>query len=120
MPRQTKQKRIILKELEHMKGFFSSDELYSAVKAKDDRIGIATVYRFLKDAKERNVIYSYLCNRRRVYSSEKRSHCHFICENSGKIVHFDVDSLDFLRNKIPGDVNSFQLEVRGVCKECEK
>jgi Fe2+ or Zn2+ uptake regulation protein len=62
-------------------------------------------------------IYSYLCDRRIVYSREKKSHCHFICEKTGKVVHFDVDSLDFLKNKIPGSITSFQLEVKGICKD---
>ena len=41
-----------------------------------------------------------------------------LCEETGKIIHFDVDSLDFLKNKIPGTISSFQIEVRGVCSKC--
>ena len=43
-----------------------------------------------------------------------------ICEETGKVIHFDVDSLDFLKNKIPGSISSFQIEVKGRCKECLK
>jgi Fe2+ or Zn2+ uptake regulation protein len=88
------------------------------VHKKDDRIGIATVYRFLKNLKENNKIFSYTCNRRKIYSKRNTSHCHFVCEKSGKVIHFDVESLDFLKDKIPGTVNSFQIEVKGTCREC--
>ena len=41
-------------------------------------------------------------------------------EETGKVIHFDVDSLDFLKNKIPGSISSFQIEVKGKCEECLK
>lgn len=118
--RNTKQKELIKSELGNIKTFFSADELHHNVRKKDKSIGLATVYRFLNDLKNNGELYSYLCDRRQIYSKEKRSHCHFICEETGKITHFDVDSLDFLKNKLPGSITSFQLEVRGVCNKCSK
>jgi len=112
--RTTKQKQILEEELNKFNSFFSAEDLYQKVKNKN--IGIATVYRFLKDKQ----LYSYICERKKIYSKEKRSHCHFLCEETGKIIHFDIDSLDFLKNKIPGTISSFQLEVKGVCKDCNK
>jgi Fe2+ or Zn2+ uptake regulation protein len=79
------------------------------------------VYRFLKESKKNNELYSYECDRRAIYSKDKRSHCHFICEKTGKIIHFEIDSLDFLKDKIPGSIKSFQIEVRGLCNDhCSK
>lgn len=112
--RKTKQKQILEEELEKIIFFFSAEELHN--KVKDKNIGIATVYRFLKDKQ----LYSYLCDRKKIYSKEKRSHCHFLCEETGKVIHFDISSLDFLKNKIPGTISSFQLEVKGRCKDCQK
>jgi len=117
--RATKQKEVISKELEKIKSFFSADELYHEVKKKDENIGIATVYRFLKDASEKKELYSYTCNRKTVYSKGKKSHCHYECENSGEVIHFDIDNIDFLKGKIPGTITSFQLEVKGICKNCK-
>ena len=118
--RNTKQKEIIQKELNKIKTFFSAEELYDKVKKKDKNIGIATIYRFLNELKKNHEIYSYICDRRQIYSQEKKSHCHFTCEETGKVIHFDIDSLDFLKNKLPGTITSFQLEVRGICKKCLK
>jgi Fur family ferric uptake transcriptional regulator len=104
-----------------MNSFFTAEDIYKLVKKKDSQIGIATVYRFLNGLKKENKLYSYICDRKTLYSKEKKSHCHFTCEKTGKIIHFDIDNIDFLKKvkeKIPGSITSFQLEVRGVCEKC--
>ncbi len=111
--RNTKQKEIIDKEIEKIKDFFTAEDLHNTVKKIYPDIGLATIYRFLKDLKKKKKIHTYTCNNRLLYSRDKRSHCHFICEETGKMIHFDVDSLDFLKNKIPGSISSFQIEVKG-------
>ncbi len=118
--RATKQKEVIAKELEKIKSFFSADELHTRVNKKDEKIGIATIYRFLKEAIDKGELFAYTCNRRMVYSKGKKSHCHYECEKTGKIIHFEIDNIDFLKDKIPGTITSFQLEVKGICNKCEK
>ncbi len=117
-PRLTIQKKMMRREIKSFNNFFSAEDFFKRVASKDRKIGIATVYRFLKNLREMNKLYAYVCDRRFVYSRKKVSHCHFICEETGKVIHFDVDSLDFLKDKIPGEIRSFQLEVRGSCNEC--
>ncbi len=116
--RSTRQKKSLQAELDRIDTFFTAEELHKRAMKKDNQVGIATIYRFLNELKKEGRLYSYLCGRRTVYSKENRSHCHFVCERTGKIIHFDIDSLDFLKDKIPGDIKSFQLEVRGYCKDC--
>ncbi len=117
--RNTKQKEMIKKELESINTFFSAEELYEKVRKKDKNTGIATIYRYLKEQVDKGEIYVYLCDRKNIYSKGQKSHCHFICEKTGKTTHFEINNLDFLKNKIPGSIKSFQLEVKGVCKDCE-
>jgi Fur family transcriptional regulator, ferric uptake regulator len=116
--RNTKQKEIIGREIEKFKAFFTAEELYVKAKSIDKNMGLATVYRFLKNLRERQCIFSYTCDGKRIYSRENKSHCHFFCEETGKVIHFDIDSLDFLKDKLPGTITSFQIEVRGVCNKC--
>lgn len=115
--RNTKQKEILVSELEKMRYFFSAEELHKKSKAKDNNIGIATVYRFLKELKRKSRIYSYICDRKTIYSKADKSHCHYVCEKTGKVSHFEIKSLDFLKGKIPGSITSFQLEIKGVCND---
>ncbi|MCA9486167.1 transcriptional repressor [Candidatus Woesearchaeota archaeon] len=115
--RQTRQKEVIEEEIRKTKTFFNAEALLEKVAKVDKKIGIATIYRFLKDARERNQIYSYTCQGKTIYSSTKRSHCHFECTETGKIVHFELENLDFLKDKVPGEIESFQLEVKGVFQD---
>ena len=111
--RQTKQKEILENEVKKLNKFFNAEDLLEKVSKLDKNIGIATIYRFLKDLRDKDLIYSYQCNGKTIYSTTKRSHCHFECVESGKIIHFEIDNLDFIKNKIPGEIESFQLEVKG-------
>jgi Fur family ferric uptake transcriptional regulator len=118
--RKTRQKQIISQELSKIDSFFNAEDLYQKVKRKERNIGMATIYRYLNEAKSRKDLYAYTCNRKTVYSKGKKSHCHFECEKTGKIIHFDIDNIDFLKDKIPGTIKSFQLEVKGICNKCNE
>jgi Fur family transcriptional regulator, ferric uptake regulator len=118
--RVTRQKKLIGQELKRITSFFNAEELYDRVRKKDRDIGIATVYRYLNEAKGNGELYTYTCDRKTVYSRGKKSHCHFVCEKTGKVIHFEIGNIDFLKDKLPGTITSFQLEVRGVCNTCEK
>lgn len=116
--RNTLQKEIVQKELDSIETFFTAEELHRKVIKHNKHIGIATIYRFLKELKKENKIYAYLCDKKTIYSKNNNNHCHFICEKTGKVIHFTIDSLDFLKNKIPGSITSYQIEIRGICNTC--
>ncbi len=116
--RATKQKELIRQEVEKTTSFFSAADLHA--RSTLQNIGMATIYRYLAEAVKNGELHTYTCNRKSVYSKGKRSHCHFECEKTGKVIHFDIDNIDFLKNKIPGSITSFQLEVKGICDKCDK
>lgn len=116
--RKTQQKKLIKEEVEKQNGFFSANQIYEKVKEKNPQIGIATVYRFLKEGKKTGKLYTYTCNGKYVYSNNKKSHCHFFCSDSGKEFHFEIDDIDFIKDKIPvKNIESIQIEVKGKCQE---
>jgi Fur family transcriptional regulator, ferric uptake regulator len=118
MARMTKQKRIIAEELDTFNTFFSADELHDRVRERDPGVGKATVYRYLKEIRGSHHLHSYHCNRRIVYSREQSNHSHFTCQKCGRVIHFEVDSIDFLAGKIKGNICHFQIDVSGICDEC--
>lgn len=118
--RNTKQKKIISNEVSKFKTFFAAEDLHENVKLVDGNIGLATIYRFLKKLRQDGKIFSYTCDGKLVYSIDNKSHCHFVCEETNKVIHIDVDSLDFLKDKIPGSITNFQIEIRGICNKCSK
>ncbi len=118
--RQTKQKELLNEEVKKLKSFFTAEELLIKAKKKDSRLGIATVYRFLSDLTNKRQIHSYVCDRKTIYSTRDNSHCHFTCEKCGKVEHIQVNSLDFIKNKVKGSICHFQIDVFGTCESCAK
>ncbi len=116
--RKTKQKELIQTEIVSLNSFFTADELYENIKKKDVTIGIATVYRFLKDLRKRKELHSYVCDRKMIYSHNEDNHCHFICQKCDTIAHFTIDKIDFLKKQINGDICHFQIDVHGICNDC--
>ena len=116
--RLTKQKEILLNALAECNGFFSAEELQIIVKRKDKKMGIATIYRFLKKSEESGDIHSYSCNNRKIYSTHTKNHIHFTCERCLKIHHIHLAKADFLQENIPGKSCHFQLNISGICTPC--
>ena len=120
--RNTKQKELLNKEIKKFNSFFTAEDILAKTNKIDPKLGIATVYRFLGDLVKKRQIFSYTCERKTLYSKENNSHCHYTCEKTGEVTHFEIDNLDFLKNirkKIPGNIKSIQLEIKGVCKNCK-
>lgn len=114
----TKQKRILDEELIKFKTFFTADELFEKVQKSDSNIGIATVYRFLKDKASKAQLHSYYCDRRQIYSIQNNSHCHFICKHCGKTTHINIKDIYSIKKNLDGKVCHFQIDIHGICKEC--
>jgi len=119
-PRKTKQKELIQSEISTFTSLFTAEELFDKIKKKDNTIGIATVYRLLKDLRKKKELHSYVCERRMIYSREKNNHCHFICQKCDQIKHFNIEKIDFLKSKIKGEICHFQIDVHGICEKCLK
>lgn len=117
LSRQTEQKTLLQKELSNLHSFFTAEDLHN--KVKNNSIGIATVYRFLKELKNKNELHSYICDRRFIYSKNKSNHCHFTCQECSKVIHIDIDSIDFMKKNVKGDICHFQIDVEGICKDCQ-
>lgn len=114
--RNTRQKELLSETAQSFETFFDAEDLLT--KVKDKKLGIATVYRFLKEEVKKGRLHAYNCNRRTVYSKTKQ-HCHMVCKNTGKTMHFDIDDIDFIKKKIPGSIISIQIEVTGICNDCD-
>ena len=118
--RQTRQKEALYDEIQKIKSFFTAEDLLKRVNSKNQNIGIATIYRFLKYLTQKEKIHSYLCQGRTIYSKDKKAHCHFTCELCGETTHFDVKNINFLDKSLKGSVCHFQIDVSGICEKCIK
>ncbi len=118
--RQTKQKETLEEEIKKKNTFFTAEDFFKDIQKKKRKIGIATIYRFLNEKVKKNELHSYSCNRRTLFSTEKKTHAHFSCEVCKTQKHLEIKNVDFLKNEISGEVCHFQLDITGVCEKCLK
>src|SRR5438445_2263908 len=116
------------------KVFFSSDahvsvdDLYTAVRKANPRVGYATVYRTLKLLKECGLAAERHFDdgqaRYEPVEDDEQHHDHIICERCGKIVEFASEELERLQERIGRFlgfvVGRHRIELYGICAECRE
>ena len=116
----TSQKKIILDYLKSVKTHPSAEIIYSAVKRKLPQISRGTVYRNLKNLREKGKILEIPLGVSR-YDGDILPHAHFFCDDCGKI--FDVfEKCAILKHKKlkVGKIKKYQIYFYGCCKKCSK
>ncbi|MBI3333930.1 transcriptional repressor [Candidatus Pacearchaeota archaeon] len=116
--RKTKQELEIERIYNKINSVFTADDLYN--KIKHEKIGIATIYRFLKDKSKNHELHTYLCNRKTLYSKEQINHCHFTCENCHKTIHFQIKDITQIQKSISNPICHIQIDAYGLCEKCKK
>lgn len=123
----TKEREIILKELETRKDHFNAEKLYSSLSRKGPRISRPTIYRTLKLLERFHLVEKLDIKKNCFYYQplyEKRDHGHLICQRCGKIMDFSCMSLENLKLEVYKDkdfkMDSISIQVFGLCANCEK
>ena len=124
----TKQKEKILLELMQSSNHLMAEEIYQRVK--NDKIGLATVYRSLKLFERLGIVKEIPMDGVKYYElkiySKKPLHIHFKCSNCNVII--DIDDADInldyikLNQKVEMkrelEVNDVNITLLGLCKKC--
>ena len=121
----SKQREEILDELKSTYSHPTAEEVYMAVKAKDNSVSRSTVYRNLNQLVDNKIVKrittSVGIDR---YDYIRDIHNHVVCTNCGKVFDFDYR---FNYKRIKSEVNS-QIGVElytagitfeGICSECK-
>ncbi len=108
-------------------GHLSIEELYTAVKRVNPRVGYATVYRTLKLLKECGLAAErHFDDGQARYEAveDAQPHDHIICERCGKIVEFASQELERLQERIGRflgfAVSRHRMELYGICADCRE
>lgn len=120
--RLTSQKKIILDYLRSVKTHPTADAVYRAVRKKLPQISKGTVYRNLKNLKQKGEILEIPCDVAH-FDGDISPHGHFFCERCGQIfdIFSDFKACQALKNKkLPGKINNYQVYFYGQCKKCLK
>ena len=117
----TKQRAVILEVLRSDKCHHTAEELFELAKEKLPTISRATVYNNLHALEEEQII-------RKIsgdggpdrFDNSFIPHGHLICNRCGRVSDITVPGFeDVLSECIGCKAESYELKVKGVCKECK-
>jgi Fur family transcriptional regulator, ferric uptake regulator len=105
----------------------SVEGIRKALKAKEENVGVATVYRTLDLLVQSGLVRAHDFGegfKRYEPMSAQADHEHLICERCGKVVEFQNERLERML-PIIADEHAFQhqrhrVEIYGVCRECRQ
>ncbi len=122
--RLTHQRREVLRAVVETDAHPDAQSVLLRVRERMPTISFDTVYRTLSFLEERNLISRVRATGERIrYDGNHLSHHHFICTECGKIIDFENQSLDDIELpeelKELGTAVSRQLQVFGICRDCE-
>lgn len=125
--RSTSQRRLVSDIFFRTSGHHSIDDVLAMVRAKDPKVGYATVYRTMK-----LLVECGLANERHFGETVTRfeialhdhHHDHLICVDCKRIVEFEDDNIEDLQRKL-AERQGFSLishkhELYGICADCRR
>ncbi len=123
--RNTRQRQVILEELQKLNSHPTASELYDIVRARIPNISLGTVYRNLDLLAVAGLILKIHVSGRQVrYDPRKDCHCHTRCLKCGRIedIHgIDTESMQDQFRDINGyEIQRMCLELVGICPDCRK
>jgi Fur family transcriptional regulator, peroxide stress response regulator len=120
----THQRMVIFQEVAEMESHPDAESIHRAVRETLPMISLDTVYRTLWLLEDLGLIRSLGARDRVRFDGNMKPHHHFVCRECGEMRDFCSSEYDQL--KIPkiveglGEVETAQVEVRGICVECSK
>jgi Fur family ferric uptake transcriptional regulator len=123
----TRQRSLILETFFGLEGHLSVEDLWAKVRAVDDRVSVATVYRTMKLLSESGLAHArnFGDGQTRYEAAVGRGHHdHLICTGCGTIIEFENDQIEKLQalvaRKQGFKVTSHKMELYGLCASCQQ
>jgi Fur family ferric uptake transcriptional regulator len=121
--RMTRQRKVILEELQHMMTHPSAEEVYDVVRKRLHRISLGTVYRNLEILSELGEITKLeFGGTIKRFDPNPEDHYHIRCSLCDKVVDAPMALLDHveahLSKKTEFKIIGHRLEFYGLCPEC--
>jgi Fur family peroxide stress response transcriptional regulator len=102
-----------------------AEQVFKRVRNRIPTVSLDTVYRTLWLLSDLGLIVTLSSGRERTrFDANLSSHHHFICSQCGFTRDFYSSELDDIRPPETldayGEVKTFHIEARGICRECAK
>jgi Fur family ferric uptake transcriptional regulator len=123
--RMTRQRQLIVKTFLEEEGHLSTEELHNRVRAKDHRIGHATVFRTLKALTDCGLARETDLNDGRTrfeHLYKHPQHYHIVCEQCKRAIEFYSPELEELQSRIVAQYDfepvRHRFQIFGICRDC--
>ena len=126
--RHSKHRQLVLECIKSAGGrHLTAEQVFDEVRQVHPGIGVATVYRNLKQLEEAGaIVKSAIGDGAAVYEISRpegvHSHHHLICLSCGKVLDMDTDLLDAIEahveRKSGFKVKDHRLQIYGICRDC--
>ncbi|UUX34146.1 Fur family transcriptional regulator [Fundicoccus culcitae] len=121
----TAQREAIIKYLIESETHPTVEQIYQDLLPHHKSLSLATVYNNLKTLVDEGYVYemkfSDVTSR---YDFIRHQHGHIICTKCGRVSDFDIPNISQIhaaaREQTHYLVNGMNLEIRGICPECQK
>ncbi len=121
--RMTRQRRVILEELQKLHSHPTADEVYETVRKRMPRISLGTVYRNLEVLSRSGLALRLdLGGTRRRFDGTTSDHYHVRCVRCGKVADLSAEPIPGLEAAVRGDsdfeIIGHRLDFLGLCPNC--
>jgi Fur family transcriptional regulator, ferric uptake regulator len=123
----TTERALILDAVLAKPGVFEADELLQEMRAADQRVSKATIYRTLKHLLEAKIISEVLIDSRQAHyrlSFGKEPKGHLVCVETNQIIEFPATELNALRDRLCKEHGfepvSHRLVIYGISPEAQQ
>jgi Fur family ferric uptake transcriptional regulator len=123
----TREREIILGEIEARTDHFNAETLYFSLIRKGSNVSRPTIYRTLKLLEQLHFIEKLDIKKNCFYYEtipQRKEHGHLICEQCGKIIDFSSNGLEILKSEMYKDkdfkLDKISIQVFGLCRDCQK
>ncbi|MBN1953936.1 MAG: transcriptional repressor [Anaerolineae bacterium] len=124
--RLTRQRRLIIKILEESHEHLDAETLYDRVRACDESIGLATVYRTLSLLKQVGLVEEHRLGAEHSHfeATPETPHYHFTCRHCGRVIEFAAPEVLNVARELSAreglHVTDVHLFLSGCCARCQK
>jgi Fur family ferric uptake transcriptional regulator len=121
----TRQRRVILEELNNIDSHPTADEVYERARRQLPRISLGTVYRNLEILSEYGMIQKLeLGGTQKRFDGKVENHYHIRCIRCGCIEDVPTTNLTNIEHAVRGTIDyeiiGIRVEFIGICPQCKE
>ncbi len=124
--RNTKQRTAVVEVLRAMDRFASAKDIHQALLAREDKVGLTTVYRTLQSLSDINAVDAlHMPSGETLYRhcETEQHHHHLVCTQCGRTEEIDGGPIETWAKKVSQsfdfNLTGHEAEIFGVCPDCK-